>query len=124
MCILHETSCQCSSQCVHHVHKDGHNKILSHTQTTFFIISDQKIYFAIGLATKTFWSPFLWFVIVALPFTLKNILRKKKNYANSKISPCKNIILKENHLKKTKFLQDITTLSLIPSFNTSQNTIF
>jgi hypothetical protein len=26
---------------------------------------------------------------------------------------------KENPLKETKFLQDITTLSLIPSFNTN-----
>jgi hypothetical protein len=29
---------------------------------------------------------------VALPFTLKSILRQKKNYGNSNISPCKNII--------------------------------
>ncbi len=29
--------------------------------------------------------------IVALPFTLKNILRQKKNYENSNISPCQNI---------------------------------
>jgi hypothetical protein len=28
---------------------------------------------------------------VALPFTLKFILREKKNYENSNISPCKNI---------------------------------
>jgi hypothetical protein len=33
---------------------------------------------------------------VALPFTLKLILRKKKNYGNSKISPCKNIIFKKS----------------------------
>jgi hypothetical protein len=32
---------------------------------------------------------------VALPFTLKNILRQKKNYENSNISPCKNKIFKE-----------------------------
>jgi hypothetical protein len=29
---------------------------------------------------------------MALPFTLKSILRQKKNYGNSNISPCKNII--------------------------------
>jgi hypothetical protein len=34
--------------------------------------------------------------IVALPFTLKNILRQKKNYGNSNISPCKNIIFKNS----------------------------
>jgi hypothetical protein len=33
--------------------------------------------------------------IVALPFTLKHILRQKKNYGNSNISPCKNIIFKK-----------------------------
>jgi hypothetical protein len=36
---------------------------------------------------------------VALPFTLKNIIRPKKkekeNYRNSIISPCKNIIFKK-----------------------------
>jgi len=31
---------------------------------------------------------------------------------------------KNNSLKETKLLQDITTLSLIPSFNISQNIIF
>jgi hypothetical protein len=29
-----------------------------------------------------------------LPFTLKSILRQKKNYENSNISPCKNIFFK------------------------------
>jgi hypothetical protein len=33
--------------------------------------------------------------IVALPFTFKSILRQKKNYENSNISPCKNIIFKK-----------------------------
>jgi hypothetical protein len=35
-----------------------------------------------------------------------------------------NLQKKKNPLKETKLLQDITTLSLIPSFNTSQNIIF
>jgi hypothetical protein len=49
---------------------------------------------------------------VALPFTLKNlsILRQKKNYGNSNIPPCKNIIFPKNPLKGTKILQDIITL--------------
>jgi hypothetical protein len=40
--------------------------------------------------------------IVALPFTLKkNVLRqKKKNYENSIISPCKNIIFKKKSSKR------------------------
>jgi hypothetical protein len=43
----------------------------------------------------------------ALPFTLKkSILRKKKkNYGNSNISPCKNIIIKKkNPLKESQNL--------------------
>jgi hypothetical protein len=31
---------------------------------------------------------------VALPFTLRSIFMQKKNYGNSNISPCKNIIFK------------------------------
>ncbi len=38
---------------------------------------------------------------VALPFTLKrSILRQKKNYGNSNISPCQNIIFKKCPLKE------------------------
>jgi hypothetical protein len=33
---------------------------------------------------------------MALPFRLKSILRQKKNYGNSNISPCKNIIFKKS----------------------------
>jgi hypothetical protein len=47
---------------------------------------------------------------LALPFTLKSILRKKKNYENSNISPCKNIIFKRNLLKEIKTLRDVITL--------------
>jgi hypothetical protein len=37
---------------------------------------------------------------MAMPFTLKRILRQKKNYENSNISPCKNIIFFKNpHIK-------------------------
>jgi hypothetical protein len=49
--------------------------------------------------------------VVALPFTLKkSILRQKKNYGNSNISPCKNIVFQKNPLKETKILQSIITL--------------
>jgi len=41
---------------------------------------------------------------MALPFTLKSILRQKKNYGNSNISPCKNIMFKKSS-KKTNILQ-------------------
>jgi len=33
---------------------------------------------------------------LALPFTLKSILRQKKNYGNSNISPYKNIIFEKS----------------------------
>ncbi len=61
---------------------------------------------------------------MALPITLKNILTQKKNYENSNISPCKNIIIKKIPLKETKILQDIITLELMSSFKSSQNIIF
>jgi hypothetical protein len=32
----------------------------------------------------------------AWPFTLKSLLRQKKNYPNSNISPCKNIIFQKS----------------------------
>jgi hypothetical protein len=45
--------------------------------------------------------------IAALPFPLKTILRQKKNYGNSNISPYN---LQKNLVKETKFLQDIIIL--------------
>jgi hypothetical protein len=51
---------------------------------------------------------------VALPFTLKSILRQKENYGSSFISPCKNIMFK----KSSERNQNPST------FNTSQNIIF
>jgi hypothetical protein len=50
---------------------------------------------------------------MALPFTLKSILRHKKNYGNSNISPCKNIIFKkssERNQKPAKYYNSITNL--------------
>jgi len=37
---------------------------------------------------------------MTLPFTLKGILRQKKNYENSNISPCKNILIFKKSSKK------------------------
>jgi len=67
---------------------------------------------------------------MALPFTLKkSILRqKKKNYGNSNISPCKNIIFfKKNPLKETKkhpsrYYNSIITKSQVST--QAKNTIF
>jgi hypothetical protein len=39
---------------------------------------------------------------VALPFTLKGILRQNKNYENSNISPCKNKIFKKSSARNQK----------------------
>jgi hypothetical protein len=46
---------------------------------------------------------------MALPFKFKSTLRKKKNYENSNISPCKNIIFKksENSEKDDKTLKKL-----------------
>jgi hypothetical protein len=50
---------------------------------------------------------------VALPFTLKSILRQKKNYEHSNIWPCKNIILKTSSKRNqnlSKYYNSITNL--------------
>jgi hypothetical protein len=50
---------------------------------------------------------------VALPFTLKRILRQKKNYGNSNISPSKNNIIFQKSSKRNQnpsSLQEIITL--------------
>jgi hypothetical protein len=39
---------------------------------------------------------------MALPFTLKSILRQKKNDGNSSISPCKNILLFKKTSKRNQ----------------------
>jgi hypothetical protein len=39
---------------------------------------------------------------MALPFTLKSLLRLKKTYKKSNISPCKNIIFEKNPLKENQ----------------------
>jgi hypothetical protein len=82
---------------------------------------DRNFSIATRLAIEKISSPSFQCDTMALPFRWKNILKPKNNYGNSNISPWKNIILKKNHLKETKFLQDITILLLIPSFYTNQN---
>jgi hypothetical protein len=50
----------------------------------------------------------------ALPFTLKSILRQKKNYRNSNISPYKNTIFKKSSSKRnqnpSRYYNSITNL--------------
>jgi len=66
---------------------------------------------------ENFQLPSFWCVTVALPFTRNNILKKKNNYGNSNISPCKNVIFrKKNLVKETKFFQDITNSIINPKF--------
>jgi hypothetical protein len=50
------------------------------------------------------------FRVGTLAFTLKRILRQKKSYENSNISPSKNIIINKNPRIETKILQDSITL--------------
>jgi hypothetical protein len=84
---------------------DGCSKILGHTRVAPVTISDQKWILITNLAmTENFQLPSFQCVIMALPITFKNILRQKKNYGNSNISPCKNIIFRKNPLKETKVL--------------------
>ncbi len=59
---------------------------------------------------------------VALPFTFKSILRQKKKYGNSNISPWKKIILKNSSKRNQNPLRYYN--SIISSFNTSQNIIY
>jgi hypothetical protein len=50
---------------------------------------------------------------VALPFTLKRILRQKNNYTNSNISLCKNIIFKKSSKRNqnpSRYYNSITNL--------------
>jgi hypothetical protein len=51
---------------------------------------------------------------VALPFALKSTLRKKKNYGNSNISPCKNILIFKKSSKRnqnpSRYYNSITNL--------------
>jgi hypothetical protein len=47
------------------------------------------------------------------PFTLKSILRQKKNYGNSNVSPCKNIIFKKSSKRNqnpSRYYNSITNL--------------
>jgi hypothetical protein len=50
----------------------------------------------------------------ALPFRFKSILRQKKNYRNSNISPCKNVIFKKSSSKRnqnpSRYYNSITNL--------------
>jgi len=51
--------------------------------------------------------------IMALPFTLKRILRLKKSYENSNISPCQNIILKKSSKRNqnpSRYYNSLTNL--------------
>jgi hypothetical protein len=50
---------------------------------------------------------------VALRFTLKSILRQMKNYGNSNISPCKNIIFRKSsktNQNPSRYYNSITNL--------------
>jgi hypothetical protein len=50
---------------------------------------------------------------MALPFALESSLRQKKNYGNSNISPCKNIIFKKSSKRNqtpSRYYNSITDL--------------
>jgi hypothetical protein len=62
---------------------------------------------------------------VALPFALKRILRQNKNYGNSNISPCKNIIFKKSSKRNqnpSRYYNSTTTVKfqLKPKYHLSK----
>jgi hypothetical protein len=59
-----------------------------------------------------------------LAIYIKKYLRAKKELWKLKIFTMKKYNLQKIPLKEIKILQDIITLELISSFNTSQNIIF
>ncbi len=61
---------------------------------------------------------------VALPFTLKSILRQQKSYGYSNFSPCKNIIFQKSSKRIQNPSSYYITLQLISSFSTIQNITF
>jgi hypothetical protein len=52
------------------------------------------------------------------------ILRQKKNYGTSNISPCKNIIFKKSSERNQNPSRYYNSRANLKSFNTSQNIIF
>ncbi len=63
---------------------------------------------------------------VALPFTLKSILGKRKNYENSNISPCNNKIFKKSSKRNqnpSRYYNSITNLKFQqkPKYHVSKN---
>jgi hypothetical protein len=63
---------------------------------------------------------------VALPFTLKSILGKRKNYENSNIPPCNNIIFKissKRNQNPSSYYNSITNLKFQhkPKYHVSKN---
>ncbi len=63
---------------------------------------------------------------VALPFTLKSILGKRKNYESSNISPCNNIIFKissKRNQNPSRYYNSITNLKFQhkPKYHVSKN---
>jgi hypothetical protein len=61
----------------------------------------QKMVEAVGFCLQEYKGPYK---VEPSMVTLKNILRKKKNYGNLNISPCKNIIFKKKSSKRNQNL--------------------
>ncbi len=82
-----------------------------------------------------FLSPIMWQLKIfnrnffsvshcGLVIYIKEYFKAKEELWKFQYFTMQNYNLQTNLLKETKLLQDITTLSLISSFNTSQNIIF
>jgi hypothetical protein len=59
-----------------------------------------------------------------LAISIKKYFKAKEELWKFKYFTMQKYNLQKNPLKETKILQDIITVKLIPSFNTSQNIVF
>jgi hypothetical protein len=73
---------------------------------------------------ESFWLHLFGVSHYGITIYIKQYLKAKEKLWKFQYFTMQKYNLKKNPLKKIKFLQDITTLSQIPSFKTSQNIIF
>ncbi len=77
--------------------------ICAHMISNFILDNPQDFEKLKVMNIQKFFEQGMCHIAAKLPFTLKKyILRQKKNYENSNISPCKNIIFKKKASKRNQ----------------------
>ncbi len=124
----------CIALCNLSFHKLGNNLCPFFSSLFPFLSSLQQCFLVVNFGqTFSISLPFLQrcFLVTRgcvtlwpLPFTSKSILRQKKNYGNSNISPFKKIIFKKSSKRNQNTSRYYIIPQLISSFNTSHNIIF